>query len=736
MKIVKIARISMALSLFFGGCQPRESCPSVEPVPEARCPVFAPQEDSHRYEIWDADNMHFDASGIYFDLGGQNGEKYLERSGATPWSDADFISHEVAEKEELPWAHDRFVRWLASDKATIHFPYDKDRATGDFQLEIGLRPKMNLSMSVRFYRSDGHGGRTWSDAITQELTPGWHGYRLRVPAEYLAEDGMQLMRIAFPATYFEGDRRVSAKFEHIAFGPLRAPMGRFELSPMPDRYRPRSARILSQTHEVLRLRAGDRLERFTVVPASASIHFISGPAHWLRKKAQLTVSAQTDEDATPQILAQIELNPGACWEAHEISLESLAGQAARFVFEVDRAEGAAALVQTQAFREDVWISPIEVRTSVDDDLEKARQEFENPKRIVILAIDNLRYDRLWNLEKRRATPNLSQIADSGLLGLIMGEGKFFNAMETSFLTSVPAAVHGVRAPGMHVRTALTTLAEAVSKRGWSSHFFSTSAIIDAAHGYAQGFSTVRQLNKDNIFASEAALREVSSSIAISPEKSLYYVHLSQLRLPHRGDDESFKSWSVAGYDGPVDEAAMHRVAVLRDPTPRDARQFEAYYDAELVEVDKAIGAFVKDLPPQTLVVIYGTHGTSLGESTLGYEQGLTPWELLTPFVVAMTQRTLGIRREEVASASDLSASILAIAGADAPTHAQSIFQNRPSIVRADEEGMTATASAHWFYRIRREGVDAIFNTGIDGATPTRIERGLRVTKQSLRERIY
>ena len=194
-------------------------------------------------------------------------------------------------------------------------------------------------------------------------------------------------------------------------------------------------------------------------------------------------------------------------------------------------------------------------------------------------------------------------------------------------------------------------------------------------------------------------------------------------------------WGVPGYNGPVDMTAMQNIAVMRDPGPLDIRQFEAYYDAELSSVDDAIGEFLGRIPEHTLVVVYGTHGCSLGESTLGYEQGLTPWELLMPFIFYMPGQHVGIRRDGIARASDLSISILDLIGADMPAGSKTIFELHDSRPTAQTEGLTATASMKDFYRIRREGVDILFTTGLDGNPAHENEAAAPIKRQALREKI-
>ncbi len=724
------AGMSLVLS---AGCEPK-SCPAVQEQEVSQAVKCEAPEmlSSPPYERWSPESglVHAYYGGLSFDVGEPLSSRYMERKGASPWLDADYVDAEKASADNLDWASERYLRWLGAASGTFHFPFYPEDWEGNVQVEVGLRPKMNASMAVRFYRPDGNGGRVWSEPLTTDLTPGWHGYRWNVPREYLSKDGMQLMRVSFPGTFFEGENRVAAKFVHIGVGASDEPTGKFKLEKKDVKGRTGGNRVLDASLDGWGLRAGQRLERFMVVPEKARLRFYSAPGAWLETEGSLVLEVMTQSEK--KRVSEIGIKPGACWELQDIDLSAYEGMAVRIVMSFEPKEKEEAFAPPREYRADVYLSSPEVRVE-DGGLEKAREGLKNPSRIVVLAVDNLRADRLWKENKQRAVPNLSRVADEGVLGVVMGDGRSFVTMETSFLTGVRASEHGVREPGTHVRTSLTTIAEKLSPNGWKNYFYSTSGIIDDSHGYAQGFDTIRTLNKENLTDSSLALHEVSSDIASSPEKSFFYVHLSELRLPHRYDSETFSAWSLPGYSGGVNEAAMNNIAVLRDPTPQDSMQFEAYYDAELARVDAAIGAFIKGLPENTDVVLYGTHGCSLGESTLGYEQGLTPWELYMPYIFYRAGLSGGVKRREVVTADEISGSVLELAGVE--TEKPGVFVVHDSRPVADGYGMTAAGTVNWFYRIRREGVDGVFSTGSGSDIAARDEGEHSILKQAMREKI-
>ena len=711
------------------------------PVPDKDAPVMechSPQTMlGTPYETWSSDSglMHiYKAGHLYFDVGSPNAAKYLERKDTSPWVDPEFITQETAKSDNLKWASDRYVRWLANASGTLHFPfYPEEYPDQDLFVEVELRPKNNPSMAVRFYKSDGAGGRVWSDPLTTDLTPGWHGYRWRIPKEYLVKDGMQLMRVSFPNTFFEGENRVAAKFVKIGLGPSNEKTGRYAIEPDAGDIQSSPKRILKDSLNAWGIREKDRIERFMIVPQNSHLRFYTAPSPWLETAGKILVRLQNEKEIVS--LAEIPVSPGECWQPQDIDLSAYANEPARIAltFEPDSADPVFA--KPLEFRADAYISDPEIRIDHDEELANARTELKKAKRIVVLAVDNLRADRLWLENKQRAVNHLGRLADEGILGIVMGESKSLVTMAASFLTSVPASVHQVITPGTSVKSGLTTIAEAIQPLQWKSCFFSTSGLVDTTHGFEQGFESVVALNKDGKTETGAALAEVSAAIDSSPEHSFFYVHLSELRLPHRVDNETMMEWGVPGYAGPVNEAAMNNIAVMQNPGPMDAKQFEAYYDGELSKMDEDIGQFVSRLPEDTVVVLFGTHGSSLGESTLGYEQGLTPWELLTPFFFYMPGKSFQIRRQGIATAAELSTSILDLIGADMPADTKTIFFEHDSRPRADFDGLTATASMNYFYRMRREGVDVLFTTGLDGNDAKKEEAEKPLVKQALREKI-
>lgn len=73
--------------------------------------------------------------------------------------------------------------------------------------------------------------------------------------------------------------------------------------------------------------------------------------------------------------------------------------------------------------------------------------------------------------------------------------------------------------------------------------------------------------------------------------------------------------------------------------PRSTSIAEIYFDV-MRYVDRAVGRYLAALPPETTVVLYGDHASSLEHAGLGYRQAVREGTGLVPFLVLETGRDL------------------------------------------------------------------------------------------------
>jgi arylsulfatase A-like enzyme/Tfp pilus assembly protein PilF len=226
--------------------------------------------------------------------------------------------------------------------------------------------------------------------------------------------------------------------------------------------------------------------------------------------------------------------------------------------------------------------------------------------VLLISIDTLRADRLGSYGYQAAqTPALDALAARGL--------RFAHAAtvapltlpaHTSLLTGTFPAFHGVRDNGQfYVSDDQTTLAEVLKANRYRTGGFVGAFVLDRRWGIAQGFDTYvddfdlsRYQLAAGIDAAQRPGREVvDRALAWLDERSgspfFAWVHLYDPHTP---------------YDAPEPIAS------------RFPRTLSGAYDAEVAETDLQVArllAWLNDSGARdnTLVVVVGDHGESLGE---------------------------------------------------------------------------------------------------------------------------
>lgn len=731
-----IRRLSSAFlcaSALFVACTDKEpAAPAPPQPPSPPAPVATPDDT---YEAWTQQHVHLFRHGIGFDIGAPEGDKYLEWNGA--WLSPEWISQETAEAQDMRWAADRFVRWLSGTTATFSFPIDPKNVEGDLTLRLLLRPKVNDTVSVKFYQTDDPQKTAWTPPETLKLKPGWNNSEITIPRTWLNKDGNQLMRLTFPGSFFEGEQRVSAKFMRIelATSPTAEETRDRKDERTPAHKLMTSACRVDDAQRLAWITASDdAIERYVIVPDDASLQWDMAPSPWLMAEAQLTVTVYTDGDA-PAVLLDKTIGPGDTWTHESLSLSDYAQKAARIVLKIASHTDDHLFPALGLPRDALCISEPRLTVRHDDALHDiARLLKEKAGRIIVLGIDNLRMDRLLLPDTENVTPNFHALLAHAAFGQAMAESLFGSSTTATLLTGKPLPEHDVSDDTRHLRTAFQTLAEKHETR--KSFFYTTSNTIEPSRGFAQGFQVTRRLNKERLGSPALALQALAEAVSTAPDDAFFYLHLGTLRLPLQPSEANFERFRVKDYTGPVNAQAMNNVAVMKNPAPDDKRQFAAYYDAALADVDQAMAELIQRLPQNTLLFLYGTHASSLGESTLGYQQTMAPWEVMIPWILYHKDIEQPVQIHDIRSIADLHHTLDAILSPKDTDTPQTIFNPHPSYPISYGNGVAATASQKYFYRIRREGVDALFEWG-DDETPlqTKELKNYPITRRALREQM-
>jgi choline-sulfatase len=230
----------------------------------------------------------------------------------------------------------------------------------------------------------------------------------------------------------------------------------------------------------------------------------------------------------------------------------------------------------------------------------------SPPAIFLVSIDTLRADHVGCYGDRNIqTPALDGLAADGIrFASAFTASPITNPSHASILTGLLPAHHGVRGFGVAPAPGITTLAEVLKARGYSTAAFIGSVILDSrglAPGFDRGFEYYDHF-PDNL-----------------PPTASRYGRLERrgMEVEHRAEAWIIRSQAEARpmfvwihfYDphDPYDP-----------PEPYRTEYAGRLYDGEIAYADSALGRLVSFLRKQGLydtstIIVVGDHGEGLGE---------------------------------------------------------------------------------------------------------------------------
>ena len=264
-----------------------------------------------------------------------------------------------------------------------------------------------------------------------------------------------------------------------------------------------------------------------------------------------------------------------------------------------------------------------------------------PKNVLLITLDTMRADRLGVYGYPAArTPNLDALARRGVrFDDATTVAPITGPAHAAILTGLYPARFGVRD---NVITPLPasaqTLAERFSAGGFATGGFVGAFILDRPYGFAQGFETFRGFNR--VDSGTEANAERTADVVVDDARQW---------IGTLANGRPFFGW-VHLYDAHL---------AYEPPSP-----FEQSYDGEVAFVDQQIGRLIDSLRSrgmldETLVVVIGDHGESLGEH--GEENhGIFVYDsvLRIPFLVAGPGVPAGVTVHEQVRALDVVPTVL------------------------------------------------------------------------------
>ena len=233
--------------------------------------------------------------------------------------------------------------------------------------------------------------------------------------------------------------------------------------------------------------------------------------------------------------------------------------------------------------------------------------------IIVILLDTLRADRLgcYGWERAR-TPNLDGIAERGVrFADAMSASSWTLPAHASLFTSSYPSQHGLW-KDQRLPDTLETVGEVLGGGGYRTAAFAERGFLKAEHGFARGFEQFNSTSRNCLKTFGLAGRWIEER----ESPFFIFIHTYQVHTPYN-PPARFTEGIVREYHGELPAAVN-----VRDydwgrngppPSDEDIRYVSDLYDAEVAEVDHALGILLDRLETagileNTLILITSDHG--------------------------------------------------------------------------------------------------------------------------------
>ena len=306
-----------------------------------------------------------------------------------------------------------------------------------------------------------------------------------------------------------------------------------------------------------------------------------------------------------------------------------------------------------------------------------------PPNVVLVTIDTIRVDRVGAYGSTQGlTPHLDRLASQATVfeSCITPMPTTWPA-HASMLTGLPPRAHRVRSNAQRLAAKIPTLAEQLRDAGYATGAFVALKSLVAKSGLDRGFQTVSDAAPSRPFVRSG--RDVNALarrwLGERDDRPFFaWIHYYEPHTPL--ELTPYAAERLRDYRGPYAEGASVPLYYgtseqwMRSPVDRAA--IEALYDGEVREVDIRVGELVAMLRllalwSDTVVIVAGDHGQSLGERGMpGHGRSLFQSVLRVPLIVRDPRRRGATRVAEPVSLSDVTPTVLDLAGLPIPAGVQ------------------------------------------------------------------
>jgi len=316
--------------------------------------------------------------------------------------------------------------------------------------------------------------------------------------------------------------------------------------------------------------------------------------------------------------------------------------------------------------------------------------------VLLIGVDTLRADRLSALGyERNTTPELTALADQGIrFTQARAQAPWTLPSFATALTSLYPSSHGAGRGGHDewepIDPTTIALAEVLARMGWETAGIVANGLISPRYGLDQGFDSYRSSwSMESVRADLPKVVDFVQSHRTTPW--LLFWHIMDPHLNYDTDAKYREEFTDPEYDGRfarnrgsavpfgvLDPRPGRRWFAHEGPPPapelseEDERYISDYYDAEVAEVDAAIGELLEALREsgqweRTIIVFFADHGEGLGDHG-HYHHGYTLFDdqVHVPLIVRIPGRDEGRVVEDPVGVIDLGPTVLGALGITPP----------------------------------------------------------------------
>ncbi|MDY7091918.1 MAG: sulfatase-like hydrolase/transferase [Acidobacteriota bacterium] len=314
--------------------------------------------------------------------------------------------------------------------------------------------------------------------------------------------------------------------------------------------------------------------------------------------------------------------------------------------------------------------------------------------ILLITVDALRADAVGALAETGTsgpvaagldlTPHLDAlVAEADWAGTAIASSSASIPATAGLLTGLTPWLHQALHPEQpRLSSAVTTLAEALRERGYTTTAYVSGHWYPQGLGYEQGFDYYRGLNRGGKAAGHLA--------SLEPGPSFFWIHVDAPSPPLRIRDRLRPQLGPLPDDLPKELSAL-QLELYRSPRVQlseDWRQrILALYRGEVALLDLRVQRLLRGLREsgqwdRSLVAVVSAHGEEIGEhGQMGHANNLMPESLRVPMILKLPKgspHTLRLQPGEPVAATRLWATLVEHAGGmPGPSVAPSLFHQAP-----------------------------------------------------------